>query len=434
MVLLVKKAGITYLIDAFILLFQICLGFSILPYIFGNDSKVLQLICFSLILFFHFLRFGVPAISYIKFSPLYTILFFVLFFDFFQDSLRLGDISLIRFLQLCNFVVLLSYLYKAYKFYKIKNLVNGFYAKYIVFFPYIYYCLYVVLTIFLSFSLIMTGVLSINDNPLTESNFALGKGDLDHGMLYSFPGYLSVINLGSRLFNLPVFCGLCHEPHVSCYFIMPSLFMLLSLNLKKTEKAIIIFLYLSALVLGFSATAFAVVGVCAFIHILYLAVIKGKIRAFALFLLSAVIIAFVLTPIVEEVWNNIFVSRVMSDDDSSKNISQDFINYIITPSDILGTGNIDEGRMLSYFARNQIGLVTSVLDVSFFFVFLYRCLWLVFRGNDKLHFIGLACIYFALHSLKIPMLAFHSNYIIFMCFLLTICYNTKRSENSISAA
>lgn len=432
MVLFVIKARITYLIDAFVLLFQICLGFSILPYIFGSDSKVLQLICFFIIILFHFLRFGVPAISFIKLSPLYTILFFILFFDFFQDSLRLGDISLIRFLQLCNFVVLLSYLYKAYKFYRIKNFVNGFYAKFIIFSPYIIYCLYVVLTIFLSFSLIMTGVLSINDNPLTESNFALGKGDLDHGTLYSFPGYLSIINLGSRLFNLPVFCGLCHEPHVSCYFIMPSLFMLLALDLKNLEKAIVVFLYLSALVLGFSATAFAVVGICAFTHILYLAVIKGKARAITLFLISAAVIAFVLTPIVDEVWNNIFVSRVMSDDDSSKNISQDFINYIITPSDILGTGNVDEGRMLSYFVRNQIGFVTCVLDVSFFVVFLYRCFVLIFRGNDKLHFMGLACFYFILHSLKIPMLAFHSNYIVFVCFFLTICYNS--SENSISSA
>ena len=329
--------------------------------------------------------------------------------------------SIIRFVSFLDMCIFISYIYNVYKkngnkTAKIEN-------------TYLAFCYYNIVVVILAFVLIFLGILDPTSNEIPLNSITEDNMENNNFQEYSFPGYLSVALKDKRLFadfDVPLLTGLSHEPHVLCYLILPGLFLSFKKNFNEITKGTIFILYSAVVLISFSSTAFICFGTVMFVDFVWRVFVKKKYKFLTLFV-----------PIIYIVynWGDLIVQAITEElimktmeQTSSMETSTSVLEYIVSPSGLFGTGNSQattHGRM----EGGNIGYITSILDLFFYAIVIFKTMKCSLSKDYKIHFVGLACLYYFLHFLKVPIFSLEYPYFMFMLFLL-ICQHSSNSALS----
>lgn len=413
------------LFDAFVIIVQVSYGLSmVMIWTVANIPIGYGINLFLFMFISYLLRFGVrfQIGKLIKSSKLLSLFLFIYIFDILQNAVLLNPVAFPRLFLFLDIILFIEYLYACY----IEQGNRG-YAR--ITEPYLVYSVYNVLVVILLFFFIILGILSITDNPLEEN--ILIKDNLDAGGGYFFPGHISIVTREARSlsdFGIPMITGLSHEPHVLAYLIFPSLFLLLYKIPNKIYLITLCYiLYFSVAILGQSSTAILVLSATVFLDIIWRT--KGKNGIITVLLLLGLIAIIILKSrtVIDLVQTMVFDK--ISTETGSLDYSASMLDYVLSPSNIIGTGNIPNATG-SAVKSQDVGFITCILDI-FFYVFLCIESFRLYRSREaKYHFIGLAVIYFSLHTLKMSYLTFSYPYSAFIIFCL--CVFNKEKQHSCS--
>lgn len=295
--------------------------------------------------------------------------------------------------------------------------------------PYLYFSLYNVVIVIVAALLIGLGIISATDNEIPVNSIT--KTDVESGQAYYFPKYISIVTRSMRIFanwGIPMITGLSHEPHVLNYFIMPSLYLILSIKKCRKYKIVFIMLYAVVLLFATSTTAVLCFALMFIIDVIWSFSINKKLQNFAPLLLF-VIIVISHGQMFLDLLENEFIRKTV-EDTGSMSYSQNVLNYILSPSSLFGEGNMP--REFGYtMTKGNVGMVTFSLDVTFFFLLLFTSLKLCISRDDSIHYIGLSALYIVLHSLKICIHIYSYPMFSFIILILVLTNNVSHNKKQI---
>ena len=172
-----------------------------------------------------------------------------------------------------------------------------------------------------------------------------------------------------------------------------------------------------------SMTAIACIAAVFIMHILWMIVIGQNKRSGILFLLFIIIFFIVISG--TELYSTFmdFVTLRSDIDDGSSKVSQNALRYIYTPKQLLGRG-IFAGFFVE--PNQQVGYISSFFIILFYFLFVLTTVKSVMSKDELCHTIGLAVLYYALHSMKLGVSMFANPMLIFFIFLLAFSERRRR--------
>ena len=300
--------------------------------------------------------------------------------------------------------------------------------------PYYYLCNFIVIFGVVVYILIFLKFINIEDWPLHKVYGYEFSSRLDHPVTgfnpnyYVTPFYFSVLQPNYIKLPFPfdligTNCGIFIEPHVNCFFVTPSLFLINFF--KKTKYGLILkILYIIFIVLSLSTTNLLV-----FSFVIFIGFIKNifKNKWKLIFIIPIAIVSVFISrfEIVQEVFNLIEYKSTSSSNETSSG----YIEHILTPETFFGTGILVIPSKGDDFLYNEkiiemgdVGFVGFFLFVSHYFLiflFSFRNIFL----KPQFESIGLATLYFGLHSLKIPIHTMQYPLIIFFLFVISLTIN-----------
>lgn len=364
-------------------------------------------------------RFRVLPINITVFSKngLVSLFFIILLCDVFQSIFI--DIGLFvgNVIFTLNCLLFAQYLYNIFN----KLSMN---EKYKLLHPYIVFGLYNVIVVIIAAILISTGLLNALSNPISagvmENNIRI------QDLHYYFPGYLSVLIDGYRVLeSIPILTGLSHEPHTLCFLIMPICFMSMQRVTKPLLRLLILFSFIAVMVISMSTTAIIVFSVMYAIEALWNLGVSKKYSNIIVLLLLIVLVGKYFADLIDN--TQFLMSSKIDTDTGSKAYSSNLLLYVVTPKALLGAGNMGVGDFF-YGATNQIGLVTCVLDLLFYARLCLKVIRLVVSKNPELHYVGLGCLYFTAHALKVSFLVFGYPYLLFIVLIVDFLSGTHTKK------
>lgn len=380
---------------------------------------------FITLLFFtaicYIFRFKSASLKISRKQNLILIVFFsIYFFDVLQCMVWEPLSALLRLITAIEIFIFLAYLYQLWN-------INESYADNVsrITKPYVYFCLYnvavVLIVAFLSFS----GIINPESNPIGPNS--LTKVDAESGQIYYFPYYLSLTTSSFRILGsmgLPMITGLTHEPHVFCFLVLPSLFLILAYREWGNIKYAIYFVYFLVFIINFSTTALMALSAVLFTEMMWLITKKRRMSA----IIPAVVVIALFVMYAGEIIDLMSdeVVRKTVDSTSSMEYSTRMLKYMISPHFILGSGNMPHD--LQHNANADIGLITFLLDAVLVLYIVYTAVKMTLSRNERVHYIGMACMYLLIHSTKTNMLNFNYPYFALFMFVMAVFFSyTKRN-------
>lgn len=370
-------------------------------------------------------RFGFKFsfVSRINRFPLLLLWLLFVLFESLQGILLLKLAGVDMLINIAYYLVFMSYLYNMYCEHKGEKPFETITR------PYRYYGLYNMVAIFIAAILIMTGLLSASSNDITDKFNLFSSNVLEKGINYCFPGYLTVCDPYEfrilAFLNVPDLNGLSHETQALCYSIMPAFFLTLGLNVNsKTRSTVLLYcLLIITLIIAPSATAMLCIMFAIVVEIGWKCLIKKQSRILLLVAVFIVVALSVLGPILIEYSS--FLDGKLTD--SSSDYSKATLTYVVTPKSFLG-----DGILISKFGDDignvDIGWLSCCFVLLFFSVIMIKTFLCIFSKDTIKHYIGMASLYFWLHSLKLSVQVFTYPYYIFILFLLAFADTFAKSE------
>jgi len=376
----------------------------------------IQLFLFLSIIYL--IRFGGKRVCGKKVSGnLVYLLIGLYFWELIQGLIVGGDVNgmLVIITNLCSTFVAFKYMSNIINTESTINPVINAYSVYM------YYTLFIVIA---SSFLILSSILPPYSNQLGYNS--LFKSNMETmNAVYYFPGYLSVVyrtpSIFLSRFDFPSLSGLSHESQAMYFTIYPAFFLLLyKSNKKNTERNILILFFLTT-VLTTSLTAAISFIITYCLHLFWKIKVKGQYKSSLVILISiALVVIYVLTSQLNTIIGAFITEKADFDTvGSSGSDSLSMIQYVISPTGLLGQGifsSTDDQRM--QFSMN-CGYISSIIIISFFIYYIYISIKNIFSEKLICHAIGLASFYFIAHSFKYGIQLFNSNYLFFIVFLLS---------------
>lgn len=380
----------------------------------------IELFLFLSIVYFLRFKFHIVKNSVILRNKLLYILLFLYLWEFVQGTKMGTDINaiLVGILILCSSFVGFQYFL---------NIIEETNSIDRIFSSYCFYSFYSFYTILLLVFLILLGIVYPFTNQLTTNSLFRANMETSD-VIYYFPAYLSIVSPSPSVFlsglNLPTFSGLSHEPQAMFYAIFPAVFLFLYKfrNTKNIEIKILIFF----LIISIMTTSLTAVLCFAFTFLIHLfwRFKQGGQRKYAVGTVLLIVIGLII--FIESNMNTKFQSFMLEKtnfdaDYSSGSYSLSLLTYIFSPTSFFGEGifgsTADQASKMSI----NCGYISSCFMILFFITFLITTMKNIFSKRLLCHSIGLACLYFILHSLKYGIALFNSTYVFFIVFLL--CYS-----------
>jgi hypothetical protein len=262
--------------------------------------------------------------------------------------------------------------------------------------------------------------IQIGGNPIINDvgkSMDLFVGNVDQfNTSYHFP-YISIISSTADI-RIPFFqqegiiCGLYHEPHIIAFMTFPALFMLLGRLESVWQKNIILLLYILIMLVAASTT-----NIGAFLVCLMFLFFKNKRLLITLIIIACGV--FYLSDI--DFSDFLFIGDKMIQS-GSKDYSMNTILFAFSPKTLLGS-NFLRNDYLHSVTNNirDVGYLSFTLNIIFLSVFSYKIFQLILVPKNKWrNMIGIAALYFFLHSMKVAMVTYSLSYLLFIMFLITI--------------
>lgn len=372
---------------------------------------------FLLSFFLHTIRFGIVKYGFWAFcckSLLIIVLAFIYLVDSVQNFLLFGTGGTI-FLQFLNMILFISYLYNLYK--ERNNSIEG------VINPYLAYSFYCIIGIIILLILLLGGM-SYELNELPSDLALLQDNAEDRFIKYYFPFYLSIVSDYHPMIGFPVLTGLSHEPHVIMYLLIPSYFFYIYRITKDRYQWIISLVFIVLLIETLSTTAILIFSSVVFVNAIWN---SYKYHNYTI-LFGCAIVAFLIISILGdylELASTMINSKINNEDDSG-GTSLSMVGYLLSTDDLLGMGNYPQGYGLE-LSRKTAGIIVGYSDMAFFALLFYKSLKLSLNSTPCIHYIGLGCLYFTLHTIKINYLAFRCPYMLFIVAVISLIENTRYS-------
>ena len=296
--------------------------------------------------------------------------------------------------------------------------------------PNSYYALYTFCSITLLVLLILVGVFTPYSNPMTYNSML--AANMEDGVSYFFPVYLSVVYQSPSVFmaflGIPSFSGLSHESQAMYYTICPALFLMFyKYRLVKNIDYKILLLFGICTLFTASFTAMVSFSVTFVIHMIWKSRTSYKKNTTYLSLIAIGGLLAIL--ISSSVFQSYAEAKLVHDTNhSSAGYSLALINYILSPNSLLGEGILSSvSDQVNEFA-GSCGYISSFLIILFLVVFIHRTIKSVFSRNQMCHSIGLASLYFILHSMKYGIALFNSTYVFFIVILLSYSEYIRKNK------
>lgn len=296
--------------------------------------------------------------------------------------------------------------------------------------PNSYYSLYTFSTLLILVLLIIIGFVNPYSNPMSDNS--LIATNVEEGVSYYFPARLSVVYNSPSVFlsllGIPSFSGLSHESQAMYYAICPTFFLMFYKYRHKKNidyRILLVFGILTLITASFTAI---ISFVATFIvHMLWKSRLSSnKPATFVYFIAIGVLFSIFFSSSIFQSYAE--VKLVHDTNYSSAGYSLSLINYIFTPSSILGDGILSSVKDQVDQVAGNCGYVSSFMMILFFVVFIQRTLKSVFSRNETCHAIGLASLYFVLHSMKYGIALFNSTYIFFIVILLSYSEYIRKNK------
>lgn len=410
------------LLDFIVILLNITYGLTIIQVytldLFAIRSD-LVLLFFTIIAYF--IRFG-TSFSFIKNKTKSGIiyLFFAIYVIDFVQNLLCGRLYLQCFFSAINVFFFMEYLYSLY----IESGESDGVSK--LLFSHRAFSIYNIVVVFLCAILILVGVLSPTDNQIATNSLTLDNTSGEH--VYFFPGYLSLALDSSRLLdflNIPVLTGLSHEPHTLCLLIVPFLFYVQSEIKSGTKKILLIVLSLLLLIISTSSTAILAFSIIFVFDVIWNLFRKGGRFYLVLLILSGLFLVRYGGNIFDMVQSEILMKTTT--ETGSMDYSLAMLKYVVSPQGIIGYGNYPDRVGLEILNYN-IGLITCLFDLILFICLIWKTIKLSLSKSNDFHYIGLACLYFLVHGLKINILLFGMPYFAFMIMIIELVSKEQKTK------
>ena len=414
-----KESTILRLIDLYVIIVQISFQITIVSYFifdgFEPFNLVLLLNAFICIILY-FIRFKQRMIfpKGILLYPPILVFFILLFFQLLSginkmelDYIGVGIVYAINFIF---FIIYLQQLFLAKC--SLTNDINQSFFKFISY--YIYFGIFNVLIVIISAVSLSFNLISKNSNSIDDLFPNLFSNNVLSGTEYFMPGWMSITTQYSRLFSdFGTFTGWTHEPHVFCYLVFPTLFLILAkYHYNKRMKVIILCFYLIAFLLSFSVTSLIVL-ICI---LLFYLLIKKK------FFTSIIMVALLIicsSYLIENIAiNNIlsFTTDRLIDDKRSLSASSAGISSILIPETIFGDGVL----LATKETIKNAGFFAAIFYVIFYLSIFISILKISIRKEPKNIYIAMAFLYFTLHSFKLSASVFAMPYTIYILTIMAI--------------
>lgn len=420
------------IIDGFVLLLNITYGMSFLKVWLLDIFRFPRYIDITIITFIcYIIRFGTKIYLLPSNRAILPKLFlFICLLDVLQNLFYNDGLvrAFARFVFLINCFFFMEYFYSIYL--ERKQTKQSLLKATAVF---EYYGLYNIIVVCLSVFLISIGLLSATDNILATNS--LTYDNVQNGGTYTFPGYLSIAQLSDEIrvlgaFGIPLMCGLSHEPHVLALFVGPAFFLLLYRFKESTIRLTVIYSLLFLMLLAATTvTSVLVFSTLFLIEVIYNVIIKGR----KFYLLWTLFVFVALFFICSLYWDTLFEPLVtlverksqMDNDEGSKGYSLAMINYFFNAKSLFGMGNLPLSGFGYELQNDNIGYVTSFLDLIFIVLFFIHSVKNVLSKDYYKHCIGMSCMYFFFHTSKLGVQTFSFFYVSFFVVILFIVSNRK---------
>lgn len=403
------------IVDSFILLIHISYGMSMLQVWFLDPFNIpfrLDLIVLTLLAYYY--RFG-DRFKLLNINNKPAVVLFLLtyvadiFQNIFTDS---AGGAIVRIFTMFDMYLFMEYVYAVYDESRKKKL-NG---RNSVFISYEIFTVYNVVAVLLCAVLLYVGVLNPYSNQLAPNSLTMSHY-VNKGTIHFFPGFLSLTEGGMRgliSFNVPVLTGLSHEPHVLFLLIGPAFFLLLQRFHQKVGVSVALYIsFLVMLVIATSTTA-----IFSFVIVLVVEQIYGIVFPMGKSKYSNILILVLVAAIGFWMFSSDFGTALLDttemiesktsveSDEGSLGHALTMLSYVVTPQSFFGQGNMPSGGWGFNLSKQNIGLLSSILDILFYIIMLYKAFVNVFSPNRNCHYLGLATLYFLLHILKMSIQEF----------------------------
>lgn len=421
-------------IEVFIVLLNISMFHTILPaLLFGNLTWYYHQ-TFIILINIGYIIWNIKRHYYIKLkhNKIVYILILILSFIYFLELPRyliggLGGRNI--FLTILNAVTFFSFITVLNTIYvKIKNRSNKIEALNSLIKPYFYFCLFIAS---ISVSIFFLGKLNIIDlfnysAPSGLSNYMDNNAETLNTRYYT-PLYLTIISSGARgsnfFMDLALFSGISHEPHIATYLMTPAFLMMYGIKYLSTIKKIIYSVtFILFFLIASSLTNLITLMAIGIVYLIKLSIVNKKILNVLLITIIGIVI--LLTISIQALGIDRLLLKIGSSG-GSLDYSLNFINYVLSPSSIWGDGVFNVPY--PYANVDNIGLIFSMLIISFYIFGYLGSVQAIFQKNEVLQFVGLGALYFFLHSLKIIQLIFIYPFTIYIIFILAKSYEVKKS-------
>jgi hypothetical protein len=233
---------------------------------------------------------------------------------------------------------------------------------------------------------------------------------------YYFPMNISIIYSGAFI-RIPflqshgIICGLYHEPHIITFMITPALFVLLS-TIKNWFSRILIFsAFIMVFLLAASTTNIFALIVCLIV------VIFNKFRTNIILPASLILLSITIFSLIDENLYSFIFSQLQS---GSRDYSVSTISFAFNPVTLLGTNFFNQSYLFDSTRNYDVGYINFTINIIFLLVLIFHNIKLLISKNSTYQVIGLFCLYFLLHSMKVAMVTYSLSFLMMVIFLLSI--------------
>lgn len=414
-----NKKGTLFLVDTIIVLLNIAGGRgNYLLYFLLGISKATWVVAFVLTvdLLYLIVRFGrtKTRVNHKKALPIYLIIVLLLY-NILNVMLHGGSsiyVLELLLLDILFFIILIKIYSCLLNNDKTKSPISL--IKYISS-GYIWLSLMSIIGVVISFTMMQIGY---NNNVPIYADFM--ESNTENGCYY-VRSFLSVNYITANI-RLPFFqdfgylCGLFHEPHILTYGVYPALIILLGLATKNITRVIIVFLMVSMTLFSISVTNILVALVCLVVFL---------IIQFRRNIIGAIILAIFIGAILmwyvnyDDTVLNFVLERIDSDN-SSQQASKDLLTFAFSPRSLLGTDFLSTTYVKEGVRNQDIGYIAFFFFVTYLLLYARNLIKLLRIPKIESLTIGIASLYFILHSLKIGMTMFIQTVSVLIIFLQII--------------
>lgn len=240
------------------------------------------------------------------------------------------------------------------------------------------------------------------------------------------PLFLTILSTFSRLPGVLPFVlnGMSYEPHVACFFILPSYFLIDHLKINNTGRTIIKFGYYSFLLLSLSVSGILIFSFVNLIRLFHTNFFKG----IASFIFIVISLSFLLK-LTE-------LGRVISGflnyklfESKSKDVSANYLKNILDPNEVIGDGFLVVPESGIFNAEGN-GLYETLIFLILYGYITHTLLRLYRIKSKYSKMVFWTLLYLTIHSFKIPYHIINYPFVFFLVFIAVLITKQNHEFNS----